>query len=78
MIPEGSLGFCKGLKGSQWSTMVHSGSLTFAEVLQGSLRLQGSVRFSGVSGVLNGSERFFGVLHGSKVLSGFVKDSQGL
>ena len=52
MIPEGSLGFCKGLKGSQWSTMVHSGSLKFAEDLQGSLRLQGSVRFSGVSGVL--------------------------
>ena len=26
----------------------------------------------------DGSERFFGVLHGSKVLSGFVKDSQGL
>ena len=31
MTPEGSLRFCKGLRGSQWYAMVRSGSLSAAE-----------------------------------------------
>ena len=50
-IPEGSLRFCKGLKGSQWSTLVELGSLRFARrrnagvlyvAMNKSTRLQGS------------------------------------
>ena len=62
--------------------MVRYGSPRFAQVRQGSARvpqvlnvtlsnsacLQSSARFPGVSAVLSSSERFFEVLHGSKVL----------
>ena len=58
--PEGYLRFCKGLKGSQWSTLVELGSLRFARrriarvlyvAMNKSTRIQGS---------------FFDVLRGSQ------------